>query len=109
VLPHNATDKSLTWTSSNPTAATVNQAGEVTALTIGTTTIRATAKDGSDKYDECVVTVVRANSGHRGDARSDRVTLKEGDIVLLTATVLPDNATDPSLNWTSQQPSCSPP
>ena len=27
VLPHNATDKSLTWTSSNPTAATVNQAG----------------------------------------------------------------------------------
>ena len=104
VLPHNATDKSLTWTSSNPTAATVNQAGEVTALTIGTTTIRATAKDGSDKYDECVVTVVEPILVTGVTLDQTELTLKEGDIVLLTATVLPDNATDPSLNWTSSNP-----
>jgi len=57
VLPDNATNKSLNWTSSNPAVATVNQSGEVTALTTGTTIVKATAKDGSGKYDECTVTV----------------------------------------------------
>ncbi|WP_288885400.1 Ig-like domain-containing protein [uncultured Eubacterium sp.] len=45
VLPANATDKSLTWTSSNTSIATVNN-GTVTALTPGTVTITARTHNG---------------------------------------------------------------
>ena len=46
------------WSSLNTDVATVNAStGEVTAKTAGTARIRATAKDGSDVYGECVVTV----------------------------------------------------
>ncbi len=53
VLPENATDKTLTWSSSDETVATVND-GTVTAITAGEATI--TAKAG-DKTAECSVTV----------------------------------------------------
>ena len=55
VAPSNATDKSITWTSSNPAVATVNN-GTVNALTAGTTTITATTVDGN-KTATCTVTV----------------------------------------------------
>ena len=48
VLPEDATDKSLTWSSGNPNVATVEN-GLVTAVGEGTTTITATANDGSGK------------------------------------------------------------
>ena len=54
VLPADATDKSVTWTSSNPSVASVTK-GAVTAHVAGTATI--TAKAG-DKTANCVVTVV---------------------------------------------------
>ena len=56
VLPDNATDKSLTWTSSDETVATVAD-GVVTAMSPGTATIRSTANDGSGKMGTCEVTV----------------------------------------------------
>ena len=57
VLPENATNKAVTWESSNKAVASVNGAGEVTALTTGTTTITVTSTDGG-KTADCVVTVV---------------------------------------------------
>ena len=57
VLPSNATNKAVTWSSSNTSVATVDQNGKVTAKTAGTATITATAKDGSGKKGTCVVTV----------------------------------------------------
>jgi len=55
VLPTDATDKSITWSSSDPTVASVNDNGEVTALKVGTTTITAAAHNSVKA--ECVVTV----------------------------------------------------
>ncbi len=57
VLPSNATNKSVTWTSSNTSVATVDANGKVTAVANGTATITATTNDGSNKSASCTVTV----------------------------------------------------
>lgn len=57
VNPSNAADKSLNWVSSDTSVATVNAEGKVTAVSKGTATIKAEAKDGSGKYASCSVTV----------------------------------------------------
>ena len=59
VSPSNATNKAVTWTSSDSSVATVTN-GTVTALKTGTTTITATTVDGS-KTATCVVTVEDPN------------------------------------------------
>lgn len=57
VLPANATNKTLKWTSSNPKVATVDQNGKVTGISEGTVTITATATDGSGKKDTAPIKV----------------------------------------------------
>ena len=56
VLPENATDKSVTWTSSNTNVATVDQNGAVIAVGPGNATITVTTNDG-DKTATCAVEV----------------------------------------------------
>lgn len=55
VAPENATNKAVTWASSDEKIATVDENGKVTAVKPGTATITATA--GGDKTAECEVTV----------------------------------------------------
>ena len=55
VKPDNATDKSVTWSSSNTSVATVDENGVVTAVAEGTATITATASNGVEA--SCTVTV----------------------------------------------------
>lgn len=57
VAPENATNKTVTWASSNTAIATVDTTGKVTAVAPGTATITATAADGSGKTATCKVTV----------------------------------------------------
>ena len=57
VTPSNATNKAVTWKSSNTKVATVNSRGKVTAKSPGTATITCTAKDGSGKKATCKITV----------------------------------------------------
>lgn len=56
VLPENATDKSVTWVSSDTAVATVDANGKVTAVAKGTATITVKTNDGGFE-DSCVVTV----------------------------------------------------
>ena len=56
VLPENATDKSVTWSSSNASVASVDADGKVTGVAAGTATITATTTDGG-KTATCAVTV----------------------------------------------------
>lgn len=60
VLPSNTTDQSITWTSSDPSVATVNAAGMLEALSPGTTTITVTTFNGH--YDTCEVRVGAVSS-----------------------------------------------
>ena len=57
VNPGNAANKSITWSSSNSSVATVNANGTVTAIANGTADITATAADGSGVSAKCSVTV----------------------------------------------------
>ena len=61
VTPSDATDKSVTWASSNTSVATVDASGNITAVSAGTATITVTTADGA-KTATCSVTV-RSNSG----------------------------------------------
>ena len=98
VKPDDATDKTVTWSSSNTAVATVD-GGKVTAVAPGTATI--TAKAG-DKTATCAVTVEKKVVPVTS-LTLDRTTLTmtEGDTQTLSATVKPENATDKTVTWSS--------
>ena len=108
VEPSNATNKDVTWESSNTSVATVDASGLVTAVSAGTATITVTTVDQS-KTATCEVTVAAATVPVTG------VTLSQNEAHLyynrtpntltLTATVAPDNATNKAVTWTSSNPS----
>lgn len=58
--PADASDKTLTWTTSDNTIATISDAGVVTAINAGTATITATTNDGSNLTATCTVNVADA-------------------------------------------------
>jgi len=62
VTPEDALDKSLTWSSSNETVATVDANGVVTALKAGTATITATSNADTNVTATCTVTVADAGA-----------------------------------------------
>ena len=62
IAPKNAANKAVVWKSSNKKIATVSSKGVVTAKSAGTTTITATAKDGSRKKASCKVTIKGSNN-----------------------------------------------
>lgn len=61
VAPDNATDKGITWSSTNEAVAVVSESGLVTAVGSGTCQVKATANDGSGKTASCLVTVEKNN------------------------------------------------
>lgn len=101
VLPDDATDKTVTWTSSDESVATVDQSGNVTGVKTGTAAI--TAEAGGLKTD-CAVTVAEGAAVPVSSVTLDitRITdLVIGGQRTLTATVLPENASDKLVTWTS--------
>ena len=91
IAPGNASNKTVTWISSNPEVASVEN-GKVTAIKVGTTTITVKTEDG-DKTATCEVTVKEKGYPVEG-VYLDKTSLEltEGDEATLTATVSPDNA-----------------
>ncbi len=99
VTPSNATDKSVTWSSSNISVATVSSSGLVTAKSAGTATITCKANDGSGKSASCKVTVestptnpdIYITSIQSGNA--DLTSLTQKDKLSLTAAFMNYGAT----------------
>ena len=103
VLPEDATNKAVLWSSSDSSIVSVAQTGKITAKECGTATITVTTEDGSYTAT-CEVTVTDGvtNVPVTGvSLNKTSTTLKVGGTEILTATVAPDNATNKSVNWTS--------
>jgi len=102
VAPANATNKSVTWSSSHPAVATVDENGVVTAkTTAGTATITATTAVGA-KTATCAITVGVPVTGV--SLSQTYAKLQFGETLTLTATVAPANATNKSVTWSSSHP-----
>jgi len=96
VLPENATDKTVTWSSSDATVASVGQDGKVTALKSGKASI--TAKAG-EKSASCAVTVTTPVESVSLDRNN--VTLEVGQTTTLVATIHPNDADEKTVEWTT--------
>ena len=99
VTPDNATNKEVTWFSNNENVAQVED-GKVKALEIGTSTITVITKDGGYMATCNVVVVEKVPATGLGIDKYT-VKLKEGEVITLTVTIYPENATDRNVVWTS--------
>lgn len=91
VNPANASNKALTWKSSNTKIAKVASNGVVTGVKAGTVKITATAKDGSRKSATCTVTV-RQSVSKITLSKTNVVLPKKGSSYKVRVTVAPKNA-----------------
>jgi len=99
ILPTNATDKSLTWNSSNASSATVDSQGKVTAKKAGTAIITASTTDGSNLSATCEVTVIQPVTGISLNKNS--LELIVGTSEKLLATIYPNDASNKKVIWSS--------
>lgn len=99
ILPNDADNKDLVWRSSNESVATVEN-GVVTAHASGKARVRVKPADGSDHFDDCEITVFQPVIGVNVEPRT--LTLKSiGATKQLTADVLPENADNRNVKWSS--------
>lgn len=99
VSPRDATDNTVKWSSDNPSVATVDQNGQVTAVNAGNAVITASAGDVSATCEVSVFIPVTSVT-----LSSTELTLLVGETAVLEATVLPEDATDKNVTWWSSYP-----
>lgn len=115
ILPINATNKNIIWTSSNTSIAKVNN-GQVTGIKNGTAIVTATTVDGGKKAN-CVITVkakttvtstktptkTPTKTVEVSSVKISRtsISLKQGASTTLVAAVLPTNAANKNVIWMS--------
>lgn len=101
IVPDDATDRTVSWTSTNKDVASVDEKGKVKALKTGRTTIMVKSGPFSDRCDvEVVVSVLTITMD------PDKLTLEKGSSQKISAIVTPfDTTEDKSIAWVSSDPS----
>ena len=100
ILPANAANKYLIWTSNDVNVADVDEDGVVTPIEAGNAIITATTIDGTNIKATCAVTVSNVTTS----VSLDKTSLSFNDLYnteTLTATVLPDNTANKIVAWES--------
>lgn len=102
IMPNDATNTSVVWTSSNKSVAIVNANGRITALSPGNSTITVTTVSGGETAS-CQVTVTEVAPIKTTGVQLNKTstTLSINDTEQLTATVLPSNSNNKKVQWKS--------
>lgn len=102
VSPSKATDKTVTWKSSDKSIATVDSKGVVKGVNLGTATITVITNDGK-KFAKCIVKVkpVSVTGVHISPSA---LTVYVGKTSTVKATVSPSSATYKKVTWKSSHP-----
>jgi uncharacterized protein YjdB len=103
VNPINATNKSIAWTSSNSSIATVDSNGTVHAVAYGSVTITATSVQDPTKVARCTVIVPVPATGVT--VTSSSTVVKMGSTLTLGTTIAPTTATIKTVTWSSSNES----
>ena len=101
VSPADAYDKNVTWVSSNPAIATVDN-GAVKGVSQGNAVITARTVNGREA--RCSVNVKKKIQPEKIALNQTSVNMIKGETVTLIATVTPTNAYDRTVKWTSDHP-----
>ncbi len=105
VMPENATNRGITFESSDPSVATVDARGRVAAVKAGKADITATAEADSQKKGVCKVTVVAPIVPVNSIALSaSEKAIAVEESFDLQASLEPENATNQQLAWSSSNP-----
>ena len=108
IEPANASNKNLSWTSSNPKVATVDTNGNVNAIGVGNATITVKTLDGSNITKTCQVNVIRTQikvTEVKLNVSNREIDLsRDNHTSILIATVVPSNADNQNLIWESSNP-----
>ena len=99
VLPENAADKTVNWSSSNESVVLVSSNGKAMALSLGKAIITAKSGDKSDFITISVEAKVIPVTGVSLD--KTQITIKVGESETLTPTITPEDATNKKVSWTS--------
>ena len=100
-IPEDAIDAAITWSSSAPEVAAIDQNGLVTAAAPGACAIIATSANGVRAFCYLSVSLPPVTEVVLDQGRSE---MGIGDILQLSAYSLPENAADPEILWSSTDP-----
>lgn len=100
IEPEHASNQSVTWRSTDETVGTVEKDGTVTALSEGETDIIITTADGN-KQDTCHFTIVSNIVKVEKIELEPQCALKDGDSTILVPKIIPPDAFDQSVTWSS--------
>lgn len=100
VQPANAANKKVDWSSDNEAVATVKN-GQITGVSPGTAVITAMAADGCGAAAPVQVTVIQPVA--KIETAEKNLTLAAGETAQIACTVLPENATDKTVLWSSDK------
>ena len=104
IAPSTATSKDVEWVSLNQNIATVNENGKIVGVSAGETLIRVQSKDGKFKAF-CLVNVAPVTTDYIVvSAAGVSTTRLPGEAVQLYATIMPENASNKIVRWTTSNP-----
>ncbi len=108
ILPADATNKNITWSSTDNNIASVDEDGRVTAKNEGNVTITATSEDGSFT-DTSVIEVTAIEEStipvDQIEITPQTASIEEGDTLLFSYVISPSDATNQNVNWSSSDES----